>query len=128
MIDDPRDRTAYRIAITMLGLALIVAIAGVCWVAAEHKCLRNIPSEIWFLPAGFGGVFVGLLTPLPFQYKKWWEIMVSGIFCVALVGVCLAAILIGHHHHDSLAFYAIGVTTGAALLGLPIPAPGRRDH
>lgn len=50
MLDDPRDRTAYRTAITMLGLALIVAIAGVCWVAAQHKWLRNIPTEIWLLP------------------------------------------------------------------------------
>lgn len=131
MIDGPRDRTAYRIAITMLGLAFIVAIVGVCWVAAEHKCLRNIPTEIWFLPAGIGGVFVGLLIPLPFQYKKWWGVGVSVIFCLTLVGVCIAAICIGHHHHqqrESLAFYAVGATIGAVLIGLPMPAPGRRDR
>lgn len=127
MIDDPRDRTAYRIAITMLGLALIVTIAGVCWVAAEHKCLRNIPTEIWFLPAGIGGVFVGMLIPLPFHYKRPWDIAVGVVFCLILVGVCIAAICIGHHR-DSLAFYAVAATTGAVLLGLPIPTPARRDR
>jgi len=127
MIDDPRDRTAYRMAITMLGLALIVTIAGVCWVAAVHQCPRNIPAEIWFLPAGFGGVFVGLLIPLPFQYKRKPEIVASAAFCLILGLLCGIALYFGHHC-ESLALYAVGATIGAVLLGLPIPSPGRRDR
>jgi peptidoglycan/LPS O-acetylase OafA/YrhL len=132
VIDDPRDKTAYRTAITMLGLALIVTIIGVCWVAAAHQCPRNIPTEIWFLPAGFGGVFVGLLIPLSFRSKRTDEVVASAVFCGVLAAICVTAILIGHatHHHgrESLAFYAVAVTIGAVLLGLPIPSPGRRDR
>jgi peptidoglycan/LPS O-acetylase OafA/YrhL len=116
----------------MLGLALIVTIIGVCWVAAAHQCPRNIPTEIWFLPAGFGGVLVGLLIPLSFQSKRHGEVVASALFLGALLAICVTAILIGHSTHhggrESLAFYAVAVTIGAVLLGLPIPSPGRRDR
>jgi peptidoglycan/LPS O-acetylase OafA/YrhL len=133
MIDDPRDRTAYRIAITMLGLALIVAIIGVCWVAAEHECLRNIPTEIWFLPLGLGGVLVGILIPFPFyKGKESGAAFRVGVgICVVLVVAFIVAICIGHHHHhgrESLALYAVGVTIGAVLVGLPVPSPAQRDR
>jgi hypothetical protein len=36
MLNDPRDPGAYRIAIAALGLAVAVALAGICWIAAVH--------------------------------------------------------------------------------------------
>jgi hypothetical protein len=36
MLNDPRDPGAYRIAIAVLGLALAVLLAGICWIAAVH--------------------------------------------------------------------------------------------
>src|ERR1700761_3340203 len=126
MLDDPRDRSAYRIAITMLGLALIVAIAGACWVAAEHRCLRNIPTEIWFLPVVLGGVLVGIMIPIPLYYSKCWGIVSSALLCLTVAGVGAAALVRGGVHHHSTAFYAIAAGAGAILVGLPVPAPGRR--
>lgn len=136
MVDDPRDRKAYQIAIAFLGLALVAILVGVCWVAAEHKCIRNIPSEIWFLPAAFGGVFVGMLIPFSFKRRKdlppasgesrfeWASEAIKGAAFLAVGG--LAAGVVGAAVH-SLVLCAIGTTIGALVFGLLIPSPGRRD-
>lgn len=135
MVDDPRDRTAYRIGIGMLGLALAFAVLGVCWIAAEHKCPRNIPVEIWFLPAAVGGVFVGALIPFS-VYKRTdpnvqnsrlvgaWEAVV-GAALLALAAVAIG--VVGVVAHDLLALSALGTALGGVFFGLFIPSPGRRD-
>lgn len=131
--------------IVLLGLALVAAVVGVCWVAAEHKCLRNIPEEIWFLPGAVGGVFVGAMLPFapwrrendiaktaasPWARLKQWARRVrwgSTLGGVAVGFACLAAILLAGHFDRSLALYAVATTLGGVMLGLPIPSPGRRD-
>lgn len=135
MVDDPRDETAYRMAILLLGLALVTAVAGVCWVAAEHKCLRNVPPEIWFLPAAIGGVLVGVL--IPFSIHKREEPnsheshlvhateAIIGAALLALAAVATAAVGAAADHLLSLC--GVGAALGGVFFGLFIPSPGRRD-
>jgi 4-amino-4-deoxy-L-arabinose transferase-like glycosyltransferase len=135
MIDDPRDRTAYRMAITMLGLALIVTIIGVCWVAAVHDGPKSIPTEIWLLPAGFGGVFVGLLIPFATHKRKdpgtpestlvfaVEAILAAGFLAVAAVAAGAVGATVGH----LFALCGVGTALGGVFFGLFIPSPGRRD-
>jgi hypothetical protein len=136
MVDDPRDRGAYQMAIVFLGLALAIVIAGVCWIVAEHRCVKNIPSEIWFLPAGFGGVFVGMLIPFSFKRRKdpplgpgesrfeWASGAIRGAALLALGGIVVGAV---GATAGPLALSAVGATIGALVVGLLIPSPGRRD-
>jgi hypothetical protein len=136
VVGDPRDTKAYQIAITFLGLALAVAIAGTSWVAAEHECVRNVPVELWFVCGAAGGVFVGALLPFvprrrSFPYDPGhpsydWS-MGAILGAVVLVAICVAATILGRVD-DSLALYALAVTVGGVLLGLPIPFPGRTDR
>lgn len=91
MVGDPRDRTAYVIALAGLGIALAVLIAGICWLAAQHGagtevlsqgCALHplahcrpevsvhhdtdtpyIPDGLWIALALLGGALVGALIP-----------------------------------------------------------------
>jgi hypothetical protein len=121
MVDDPRDRRAYQIAIAFLGLAVVTAFAGIAWVCAEHWCVKNVPNELWFMGVAIAAVFVGALIHLP----QWPEPgSVAGFAIVALAGVAAFLVgVIGHH----LVAYAVAVGFGCLLLGLFIPSPGRRD-
>jgi hypothetical protein len=94
MVGDPRDRTAYGLAIASLGLALVAALIGICWISAlegdpptttttRHcvlhkpiKCESKVsaataikpplpPDGLWIALAALGGVLVGVLIPLP---------------------------------------------------------------
>jgi len=130
MVDDPRDRKTYNIGITFLGLAAVVAIAGISWVCAEHWCVKNVPNELWFGGAAIFGAFVGALiaVPLP-KRKKEEEDQTALLFVIVTIGGALifgivAAVLA---ESDSFPWVALLVTFGGLLLGLPIPSPGRRD-
>jgi hypothetical protein len=94
VIGDPRDRTAYAVAIAGLGLALVVALTGICWLASQHgaastdvfthSCALHtprhcrpallishktlplvIPAGLQIAAATLGGVLVGALVPFP---------------------------------------------------------------
>jgi hypothetical protein len=94
MVGDPRDRTAYGLAIASLGFALVAALIGICWISAlegdpstttttRHcvlhkpiKCESKVsasaaikpplpPDGLWIALAALGGVLVGVLIPLP---------------------------------------------------------------
>lgn len=103
----------------MLGLALVVSIAGACWVAAEHECLRNIAPEVWFIPAALGGVLVGILIPLANNERA---IFGAGL----LVAAALAAGVVGATIDHLLALCGVGAALGGVFLGLFVPSPGRR--
>lgn len=136
MVDDPRDRKAYQIAIALLGIAVVTAIGGIAWVAAEHECVSNIPHQIWYLGGALTGVFVGALIPFA-PRRNWsrdpqngrpsysWDPL-SVVGWVALVVLCGAAITLGQTQ-GSLTLDAVAMTFGGVLLGLPIPSPARRD-
>jgi UDP-N-acetylmuramyl pentapeptide phosphotransferase/UDP-N-acetylglucosamine-1-phosphate transferase len=118
----------------MLGLALIISIAGACWVAAEHKCIHNIPSEIWFVPAVLGGVLVGTLIPFsthkpddPNSHESHLVPAPESMLGLAiLILIALVAGVIGALD-DHLAWCAVAASLGSVLFGLFIPSPGRRD-
>lgn len=94
MVGDPRDRTAYGLAIASLGFALVAVLIGICWISALegdpstttttrhcvlHKpiqCESKVsaaaaikpplpPDGLWVALAALGGVLVGVLIPLP---------------------------------------------------------------
>jgi hypothetical protein len=94
MVGDPRDRTAYSLAIAGLGLTLVAALIGICWLSAQngdpsstitsHHCVLHAPivcgsqvfsiaaakppqppAGLWVALAALGGVLVGALIPLP---------------------------------------------------------------
>ena len=93
MIGDPRDKTAFSIAIASLGLALAIALIGVCWLATERgstteitisKCPKSSPAKcksglsiehassgpdvppgLWLTLVSLGGIFAGTLIPFP---------------------------------------------------------------
>lgn len=141
MVGDPRDPTAYRIAIASLGLAFVTILAGICWVCAEHWCVRNIPVELWFVAAAVGGVFVGTMLPFsPWQStydalsekrEPTWDpssIVLGLVVAIGCGGAIWLAIAHHDHHHHSLVFYAVATVLGGVLLGLPIPSPARKDR
>jgi hypothetical protein len=116
----------------MLGLALIVSIAGACWVAAEHQCIKNIPSEIWFVPAALAGVLVGTLIPFSIHKpnsRAPGSVCAPGAILGAglLVFIAVAAGVIGATVDHLLALCGVGVALGGVCLGLFIPSPGRWD-
>jgi hypothetical protein len=94
MVGDPRDKTAYSVAIASLGFTLVVALIGLCWLSAQsgdpsstttsHHCVLHgpilcgsqvvstaavkppqPPDGLWIALAALGGVLVGALIPLP---------------------------------------------------------------
>lgn len=140
MVDDARDRKAYQVALMLLGFAVVAALGGIAWVCAEHWCVRNVPEQLWFMGGAIGGVFVGALIPfalrvnwtpntgkkMGFSYAWDWLAVLGGLI---LVAACAAAVVLGvNHPRHALAWYAAAVTIGGLLLGLFIPAPGRRDR
>ncbi len=130
MSGDPRDRTAYGIAIASLGLALAVVLVGLCWIAAEEK---SSPGGMWIAAAAIGGVLVGVLIPFSLRLKppggcdasRWPWATIVGVLVIACL--CVTALIFGRTHDDSLALYAIATALGGLLIGLPIPSPGRGD-
>ena len=93
MVGEPRDKTAYGIAIAGLGFALALLLIGICWIAVQqsdpgatdeftHECASqapvqcevapdvhstsndpSTPDELWIALAVLAGVFVGTLIP-----------------------------------------------------------------
>lgn len=92
MVGEPRDRTAYSVAIGCLGLALVLLLMGICWIAVEnsghdvtdvftHNCalgvaacrpalyehsttyVMAIPDGFWIALATIGGALIGVLIP-----------------------------------------------------------------
>jgi hypothetical protein len=114
LVGDPRDRKAYAIAIAMLGLAFVLAVAGVCWIVAEHESLDK-SEEIWFLPAAIGSVFVGTLIP--------------SFACKWLAALAVAAGVAGAFEDEyRIALWVLGTVLGGVFLGLFIPSPCRRER
>lgn len=97
----------------MLGLAFVVAVAGVCWIVAQQAALDD-SKEIWFLPAVIGGVFIGALIPF------------AGKLASLLLAIVAVAGFVGATHADHLfALCVIGAALGGVFFGLLIPNPGQ---
>jgi hypothetical protein len=157
MAGDPRDRTAYGLAIVSLGLALAALILGVCWISGEsgdpvevaiHHCglhaesdcepvtvLRaaqdppGVPDELWVALALLGGVFVGVLIPFPptVLRRERWR-SDARVEDVAVAVVWLALIGLAIVLAHSALKDSIGwCAIGGVLLGLLVPSPARGD-
>jgi uncharacterized membrane protein YfcA len=122
VLNDPRDRSAYQLAIVILGLAVVAAVGGVSWAAAEHECIKNIAPGLWIAPGALAGVFVGVLLPLSIGSQQIQNLLT--LVCVGLF-VCGATAFAAVH--PTLSLDVLGATVGGLVLGLPIPSPGRGD-
>lgn len=119
----------------MLGFALAIAIAGVCWVAAERRCTGNVPAEVWFIPAAVGGVFVGALIPFsthkrgaPNSHESPPVGATEAIYGAVILAItAIAACAVGALADHLLALCGVGAALGGVFFGLFIPSPGRRD-
>jgi hypothetical protein len=101
----------------MLGLAFVVAVAGVCWIVAQNPALDD-SQEIWSLPAVIGGVFIGALIPFTGRVAGW---------LVAPAAVVIGAFGATHAEH-LIALCVIGAALGGVFFGLFIPYPGQRER
>lgn len=93
MVGEPRDRTAYSMAIVGLGLALALLLVGICWITVQnsgsnasdvftHRCAltanhcrpvlyghevtfdTSIPDGLWITLAALVGILTGTLISL----------------------------------------------------------------
>jgi hypothetical protein len=78
-MQEPRDKGAYRLAVGAIGLALVVALAGICMILAvgpsecHSDCSSSsaeIPSELWKIVSALGGGLLGILAPPPTKRSK----------------------------------------------------------
>ena len=157
MAGDPRDRTAYGLAVISLGLALALLIAGICWIAGEsgdpaevvtHHCGLHtgsdcepatdfraaqdppgVPDELWAALAALGGAFVGVLVPFPptVPRRERWR-SDRGDEGVAVAVVWLALVVLAIVVANRALKDSIALCAfGGVLLGLLIPSPARGD-
>jgi hypothetical protein len=63
------DQIGYRIAVAAIGVALIVALAGLCVIIAVGEG-TDIPKEMWTTVSALGGGLLGLLAPSPTPTRK----------------------------------------------------------
>lgn len=149
MFGEPRDKTAYAIAIASLGLALALLLAGICWVAVQsdssnatvectHECVSQAPvhckltacgddttvvlDRLWTALAALSGVLVGALIPfsLPDLRRGIWQWDPSSRLVALIVAFLTGALILWA---NLLLLFAVG----GLLLGLLIPSPASRD-
>lgn len=142
MLSDPRDESAYRIAVGAIGLALIIVLAGLCVIVAVGKG-AEIPKELWTIASALGGGLLGLLAPSPTPSSAEDKDEVTGSFAklrralsilakdiwanrsvVILLIVFGVAVGFGVAN-DSTQLQALAGASGGALIGLLAPASGK---
>lgn len=139
MPSDSLDKTAYRIAVATIGLALIVALAGLCVIVAVGKG-GEIPKELWSTVSALGGGLLGLLAPAPTpssskdtpvttglaKVKRSWVILAKDVWANRSIAILLAifGVAVGFGiAHDSTQLQALAAASGGALVGLLAPSP-----
>jgi len=138
----PRDKGAYRIAIGAIGLALIIVLAGLCAIVAVGKH-AEIPTELWTITSALGGGLLGLLAPPPTPAPADSKAPPTGVTkklsrsfsnlakdagenrSVVILLVIFAVSAGLGAAQDSTQFQALAAASGAALIGLLAPAPGK---
>jgi hypothetical protein len=157
MVGDPRDKTAYSIAIASLGLALLLLIGGICWIAAQpgepaqvivHRCALavpihcrpevvvnaatdppGIPDGLGVALAALGGILVGALIPFPplGTPPKEWMPELRA-WALVLAVVCVVLVALTAVIAQNVSNQSLAwCATGGVLLGLLIPSPARAD-
>lgn len=139
MLSDPRDRDAYRIAVGAIGLGLVIMLAGLCVIVAVGKG-AEIPNQIWAITSALGGGLLGLLAPAPApsaakkereatgarqKLRRSLKILAKDVWANRSVAILLLvfgiAVWLGAAN-DSEQFQALAAASGAALIGLLVPA------
>lgn len=141
-MSEPRDKGTYRIAVGAIGCALIVVLTGLCVIVAVGDKDTEIPKELWTIASALGGGLLGLLAPspapsaagkdevkhIPEGLKRSWAILAKDIWAnrsvVILLAIFVAAVGFGVAT-DSTQFQALAAASGAALIGLLAPGPGK---
>ena len=141
-MSEPRDKGAYRIAVGAIGCALIVVLAGLCVIVALGDKETEIPKELWTIASALGGGLLGLLAPspapsaankdevkqMPEGLKRSRTILAKDIWAnrsvVILLVIFVAAVGFGVAS-DSTQLQALAGASGAALIGLLAPGPGK---
>jgi Na+/melibiose symporter-like transporter len=132
-MNESHEVGAYRIAVAAVGVALIVALAGICTIVAVGHA-SDIPKELWTMVSSLGGGLLGLLAPTPTKkeekpdgppvkkgfwadlFKDAWANRSVVILLVVFVLSVVAGAISGSTPTASLAG-----ASGAALLGLLAP-------
>ena len=145
--NDLNDPFVYRITVGMIGVALIVLLAGLCVLAALEK---DISQSFWTTASALGGGLLGILAPPPAPSsvgeveskveasdshhvkfgKELWrlaKIVVKDLWenraVVVLLIVFGVSVVVGVAD-DIGRLQSLAAASGAALVGLLGPAPG----
>jgi hypothetical protein len=129
MAGDPRDKTAYGFAVASLGFALAVLIAGICWVATEHRDLGGL----WVALVTLGGLLVGVLIPWQPSRSDLYEDdsptcfsrLATNTLLLLFAGLTFVGAVLLASFKPEWSLLCCGV--GALLLGLLIPSPAAGD-
>jgi len=142
MVSDPRDPNAYRIAVSAIGFALVIVLAGLCVIVAVGKA-GEIPKELWTITSALGGGLLGLLAPsptpssaattdqgknVPEKLTRPFKILAKDVWdnrsVVILLAVFGVAVGFGAAD-DSTQLQALAGASGGALIGMLAPTPGK---
>jgi hypothetical protein len=132
MLGDPRDRAAYRIAIASLGLALAIALTGVCTIQAIGK---HVPQELWFICSAAAGLLAGTLIPFSLRNTASTAnatqsssntplVSPEGALALLVLAGAVAAVCFG----ETVTAQMLGVALGGFVFGLLVPSPSRWDR
>lgn len=134
MLGDPRDRAAYRIAIASLGLALAIALTGVCTIQAIGK---HVPQELWFICSAAAGLLAGTLIPFSLRNtasaanvtrgadsSNTPPVSPEGALALFVLAGAVAAVCFG----ETVTAQMLGVVLGGLVFGLLVPSPSRWDR
>jgi hypothetical protein len=141
-VNEPRDKGAYRIAVGAIGCALIVVLAGLCVIVAVGVKDADIPKELWAIASALVGGLLGLLAPspapsaatkeevkqMPKGPKRVWTILIKDIGANRSVVILLFIFVLAAGSgaaSDSTQLQALAAASGAALIGLLAPGPGK---
>jgi hypothetical protein len=136
----PEDPIAYRIAVGMLGLAVVAFLIGAAVIAASGK---PVPTQYWSAGGAIAGAIIGILAPPPKRVspttpaavskkgeKAWaaiWSAVVelwknrAVIILMAVFGVSAAFAI----SRGSAELETVAAAAGGALVGLLAPSPGK---
>ena len=141
-MSEPRDKGAYRIAVGAIGCALVVVLAGICVIVAVGVKDADIPKELWTIASALGGGLLGLIAPspvpsaakkyevkqMPKGAKRAWTVLKKDIGANRSVAILLFIFVFAVGFGvvtDSTQLQALAGASGAALIGLLAPEPGK---
>lgn len=145
-MDNSVDKGSYRIAVAMVGCALIVVLAGICVIVAVGAGVKEneVPQELWTTASALAGGLLGILAPSPAKsaalttdspsalgakFSRSVSILLSDIWSnraiVILLVVFGASVAVGAAD-DVPSLQALAAASGGALVGILAPSPAAK--